>query len=263
MLFAEAKKILAMFRAAGITSVPLKGLVLAPSVYRDLGLRSMNDLDFLIPHDQRSAASKLLRKAGYLPGTFDLATGEVEPISRQTELAWRMHVGNLHSHVALVDDPFARCVRIDLSYDVDTKKDLVASKALLAGAVEGQWLGAPALMLNVVDFLIHIAIHLFKEATNVHWLEAGSNANLIKFTDLREYALGHASCLDWDEVCARATEINAGPALYYGFYFLRQLFGDPFTEEVLSRFPDMDSGVLSHYGEGEFLERFYVDGGVR
>lgn len=235
-LFAQAALALEAFGAAGVTAVPLKGLVLGPEVYPDPGRRTLNDLDFLIGRNQRRAASRALVDIGYVVGDLDPWTGTLEPASRETELTWHMYLGNLHPHVRILDDPFAQCSRIDLSYDATGSADSHLTEALLDATVEGSCCGVPCRRLTSTDFLLHIAVHLHKEGTNERWLAAGSEQNLIKFCDLREYALRLGDEVDWSAVVERSREIGADRALYYGIARLRALFADPFAETILSCF---------------------------
>lgn len=235
-LLAEAENVLRGLRERGLTAVPLKGLVLAPDVYRDLGLRAMNDVDLLIPLDERRAASDALIEMGYVVGDFDLATGQIARASAETEMSWRMHVGNLHPHALLLDDPFGMCSRIDLSYDVDTEKNYLVSKALLAGANDGAYRGVPTRVLTTIDFGIHVAVHMFKEATNDFWIQAaqGADLHLIKVCDLREYLLAYHAEIDWEQFCRRVVELGVVRAVSHGLELIRKTYGDVFVDDVLS-----------------------------
>ncbi|UWE08644.1 nucleotidyltransferase domain-containing protein [Actinacidiphila bryophytorum] len=245
VLFAEAARVLEAFDAADVTAVPLKGVVLAQEVYPDPGLRSLNDLDFLIGPHQRAVASKTLTSLGYIVGDMDPWTGALEPADRETELTWRLHLGNLHPHVRLLDDPFAPCARIDLSYDATGGGDRQLSGALLDAAEPGTCCAVPCRRLTPVDFLLHIAVHLHKEATNDRWLGAGSEQNLIKFCDLREYALHLGSDTDWKRVARRAEEIGAAAALLHSAVRVHHLFADPFAGMLVSCLADGPVGSIA------------------
>lgn len=237
VLLAEAARVLRGFGEDGITAIPLKGLVLAPEVYGDLGLRAMNDLDFLIPTAERRSASAALQRMGYVVGDYQIAGDTVELASAETELSWRMHIGNLHPHVRMLDDPFAVCARVDLSYDVDTQKNYHLSNALLAASEEGEHLGESTSLLTAVDFGIHVAIHMYKEATNEHWLAAarGAGTHLIKVCDLREYLLAQIQVTDHEVFCRRVLEIGAASAVGHGLDLVASVYDDPPIRELADR----------------------------
>src|SRR6266404_7900788 len=70
---AELARIMWHFERRQLRAVPYKGPVLAQSLYRDLGLRSFSDLDFLISPADFDRAKQALAEIGYRP------SGEVNP----------------------------------------------------------------------------------------------------------------------------------------------------------------------------------------
>jgi hypothetical protein len=70
---AELARIMEHFERRQVRAVPYKGPVLAQSLYRDLGLRSFSDLDFLISPADFERAKQALAEIGYRP------SGEVNP----------------------------------------------------------------------------------------------------------------------------------------------------------------------------------------
>src|ERR1039458_6188539 len=64
---AELARIMRHFERRQLRAVPYKGPVLAQSLYRDLGLRSFSDLDFLISSVDFERAKQALAEIGYRP----------------------------------------------------------------------------------------------------------------------------------------------------------------------------------------------------
>src|SRR5208282_1627925 len=64
---AELARIMQHFERRQLRAVPYKGPALAQSVYRDLGLRSFSDLDFLISPADFERAEQALAEIGYRP----------------------------------------------------------------------------------------------------------------------------------------------------------------------------------------------------
>ena len=64
---AELARIMQHFERRHLLALPYKGPVLAQSLYRDLGLRSFSDLDFLISPADFERAKHALAKIGYRP----------------------------------------------------------------------------------------------------------------------------------------------------------------------------------------------------
>jgi hypothetical protein len=64
---AELARIMQHFERRQLRAVPYKGAVLAQALYRDLGLRSFSDLDFLISSADFKRAKQALAEIGYRP----------------------------------------------------------------------------------------------------------------------------------------------------------------------------------------------------
>jgi len=67
---AELARIMQHFERRQLRAIPYKGPVLAQSLYRDLGLRSFSDLDFLISSADFGRAQQALAEIGYRPSLF-------------------------------------------------------------------------------------------------------------------------------------------------------------------------------------------------
>jgi hypothetical protein len=71
--YGELQRVARAFDSAGIPLIALKGLHLADLVYRDIGLRTMSDLDILVPRERMAHCIQVLRGLGFGYDT-DLAT---------------------------------------------------------------------------------------------------------------------------------------------------------------------------------------------
>ncbi|MGN7944535.1 nucleotidyltransferase domain-containing protein [Bacillus sp. 22446] len=251
--FKELKRLLQTFRKAKLKAVPLKGAILTPLVYKDYGLRMMSDIDFLIHPDDRKRASSLLKEEGFIIGKYDWATDQEIPISREEEMMWRMNAGNLYSHIKRSGEDFLKVHRVDFSYDVELKKNYDATNALLDAANEKSFLQTDTYMLEPLDFLIHLAFHLYKEATNVQYVYLHADLNLIKFCDVREYVkfAEEQNQLDWHALQARAKELGAEKALFYTFTFVDLLYQTNYIDQ-LQQLDMSDQSFLEAYGENDF-----------
>src|SRR5208282_3108781 len=66
---AELARIMQHFERCQVRALPYKGPVLAQELYRDVGLRSFSDLDFLISTADFDPAKRALAEIGYRPAT--------------------------------------------------------------------------------------------------------------------------------------------------------------------------------------------------
>ncbi|MGM0756570.1 MAG: nucleotidyltransferase domain-containing protein [Bacillota bacterium] len=251
--FQEFQRLLQIFREAKLKAVPLKGAILTPLVYKDYGLRMMSDLDFLIHPDDRKSASILLKNEGFIIGKYDWTTDQEIPISREEEMMWRINAGNLYSHVKRSGEDFLKVHRVDFSYDVELKKNYQATSALLDASEEKVFFQTDTYLLQPLDFLIHLAFHLYKEATNVQYVYLHADLNLIKFCDVREYVMyaEEQNQLDWHALQERAKELGAEKALFYTFTFLDLLYQTNYIDQM-PQLDMSDQSFLEAYGENDF-----------
>jgi hypothetical protein len=64
-LLAETLEIIAHFREAGISILPLKGAILAHTLYGDTGARHFNDIDLLVSKEDLGKSRELLQQLNY------------------------------------------------------------------------------------------------------------------------------------------------------------------------------------------------------
>ena len=131
---AEVARIMQRFERRQLLAVPYKGPVLAQSLYRDLGLRSFSDLDFLISSADFDRAKQALAEIGYKP------SGEINPA---------------------IESPAVE--RLSLRTGYERSFDSAAGKNL----VELQWALLPhfyAVDLRVEDLLARAGKAVFGEA---------------------------------------------------------------------------------------------------
>jgi len=65
LLFKGIEQVLELFKQENIKTVLLKGMALDLSVYGNMGLRQMNDIDILVPHERCMEARKILLNKGF------------------------------------------------------------------------------------------------------------------------------------------------------------------------------------------------------
>ncbi len=140
-----------LFEGAGITYAALKGAALAWSAYRDPALRTMRDLDILVPRDQAMAAYILLKDAGFYTPSDTVITPEFT-------LAHDKHFPSLFSPVFNINVE----VHFRLTNHIiagTEAADYHQPARLLARRVKGAVRGQPIAFLSPTDTLLHLMIH--------------------------------------------------------------------------------------------------------
>jgi hypothetical protein len=82
---AELLQLVGALEEAGIPSIPLKGAVLAHTLYPDPALREFSDIDILVREGDLSRAKQVLSSLGFLLTRSDLAGAQ------ETAFRWRMY----------------------------------------------------------------------------------------------------------------------------------------------------------------------------
>lgn len=103
LLFSELAKFAALLDAAAIRYIVLKGAALAATVYEEPGLRSMGDLDVMVPVDDFAEAQSLAESLGYRLAAPPLFSRSHELQGRHLEM--RRMVGSNPVALELHDEP--------------------------------------------------------------------------------------------------------------------------------------------------------------
>ena len=224
---AELARIMQQFERAQLRAVPYKGPVLAELLYRDLGLRSFTDLDFLISPANFDRAKRTLAEIGYRPAA-DIAPA-VEQLWLRTgyERSFDSAAGKnlVEMQWALLPHFYG----VDLSVD-----DLLArASRTVIGECEMPCLSPED---SLIVLCLHAAKHLW---TRLIWL-----------SDIAETL--RTQTIDYSLVASRAQELGIARILGVSFWLAENVLGvelPDFCEESIAA----DASVLP-LGR-EFAER--------
>lgn len=182
LILGEATALVRDFRAAGIPTLMLKGIVLALLYYRDLGLRPMLDFDVLVPFKYKARALEQTRSRNwkekfYAPHACGFNTLQDNEF-------------DLHWHA------FAECCQAN------------ADDELWSRAVPFQIGDEQTLTLDPTDTLLHVCVHglAWNVIPPVRWV--ADAAMILRAADI-----------DWTRLIAQARErhlaLTASRALEY------------------------------------------------
>lgn len=207
---AEAlNEVLAALRQAHVVGLPVKGLVLAETLYGGLGLRSLGDLDVLVRPADLPAARAQLRGLGFAP----------EPNPSFDDLDHPFH-----------DPPYYRDapggkVCLELHWGLWASRFFrLSPDALWQRAVPAQLHGADVQILSPEDTLLHLAIHRSRSPLRLRFV-----------CDIAELLVRHHTALDWAYLLEQARAAGARTALFYALDLAHQLLGAPLPAEILPR----------------------------
>jgi len=184
-----------------IRVIVLKGAALLKTVYRDVALRPMEDIDLMVRQEHLSELKKVLETIGFAqnrlyPGSFGKGILSID----------------IHSDFLSSDRIRSRQEILDIS-----AADIWGSAIPLNGS-------SALYRLPNRDNLIALSFHLLKHRYD----------RLIWFVDIAESIKAYQSVLDWQDLIAYSRCVRAERLLLYTLLLTRRLIGVRVPDEVLA-----------------------------
>jgi hypothetical protein len=205
-LYSELEKILDSFSREGIEVILLKGAAFATTLYPDIGLRPMKDLDILIHKKDIERAKKEVAGLGY---SFDPISLDLKKKDLPLEEYYLLH----HPHLP----PFYKkkghvFLEVHWALTSKTMPYKFDTPGLWERAVEETISGRMTRVLSTEDALVYMCAHVAR-----HRFSAG----------LREYhdilMLTHRIA-QWNRVTDLACENHLKTPVYYALLYTSQLY---------------------------------------
>jgi hypothetical protein len=230
-------KLVDLFEAHDIPVIPLKGPVLAASIYGDIALRQFGDLDVLVHEQDVTRAKDLLRSQGYQPRGQRTSTQEAASLQVGFHNQFVSHDNKvlIELHWRLID------WRFSVPFDLDRLWERLEPVSLADTMVHS---------FSPEDLLLFLCVHGSKP--NHHWGQLG------RICDVAELVHVHQG-LDWEQVVAQAGRLGSERRLLLGLLLTRDLLGIVLPEQVRLRIQadPVVKSLAAQVGEWLFRE---VDG---
>lgn len=221
-MFAELERVLSKLEESGIATILLKGAALAVTVYSDLALRPMADIDLLIPLSNLRKAVDTVEAMAYEP--------ENPPMRRGLEQLFFYEINfrggerclvHLELHWDLVGGAGSR-------YRPNMNWFWEQTRRIRLGS-------ASALILSPTAHFLHAAVH-------VSLKHGGDDMRLLWLFDLH---LMITSCqdLDWSQLISKSIEFHWAPAIRSVLSELYQMFATPIPAWVLETLASEEDAV--------------------
>ncbi|MDD4357184.1 MAG: nucleotidyltransferase family protein, partial [Smithellaceae bacterium] len=232
---AQSRLVLKTLNSEGIPTIPLKGIVMANSVYENIGLREMNDFDLLVPPEKLARAAELLNDMGYKPmqsfhlDSFTQAGKHLPRFIKKDHVAIEIHWN--------ITSP-------NMSYSIDPHE-------LWDHAVPVQILDYETLMLSPEDLLLHLCMHTSYE----HQFNFGLRPSC----DIAEVIDHFGGTLDWQVVAERATQRNWARGVYLALVIASEFAGADVPRDVLGKLrpADVTDAVLNTVGTQILSDKYF------
>lgn len=216
------KEIARQMDSENIKYAALKGAYLT-ELYPE-GARTSNDLDILIMRQDIPRVTELLKSSGYVQGF--IRNEKIVPATRNEIVNAMLHRGETIPFVKEINQPAMKFSEIDVNLSLNGKADSqqTVEKKMLEHRVRMQGNSEEELyILDSVDFLIQLCVHLHKEATNELWIERGMDWTLYKFTDIYLYCKRNLNKSYIDKLLQRIEQYGLEKECYFSLYHMYDL----------------------------------------
>lgn len=192
---------------AGVEFIPLKGLILAETVYPHIAVRPSIDLDILVRKENLSETSKLLSKLGYqrqeryYSFKFCQQVGVNFNFMKENNLPL-----DLHWHI--IRPPYSKNIRIDKLWESAVTRNINGQKTLV---------------LSPENQLLHLCLHF---ATHGY-------AGLLWLIDISELIHTYHENLDWKSFLKNVKDYKVQGIIERVLGIVRSVFEPPIPEFVL------------------------------
>jgi hypothetical protein len=233
VLYHELGKVLKLFSENNIRVIVLKGAYLAEKVYPHIGLRTMGDLDLLVPKGDLVKVQKLLLGRGY-------QQSEQLSINDQCEKS--------HHLIPFLNE---NAIMIEIHWTL-SRHILDQDKAFINGLWERskpcEIAGENVSILSPEDIILYLCIHNSFHHFFVLWLKA--------FCDFVETVKHYHDKIEWKKILLYAKSWNMIRCVYITLYFVSDLMEVSIPDRVLSRLKQngFDEEVISIAKERMFAD---------
>ena len=211
LLQQELNKVISLLNQSSVQVIVLKGASLLESVYKNIALRPMSDVDLLVERKNLSRAKSILQDMGYHKPNF-LDHESLEKFGGEIHL-YREGGVFLDIHASLYQyERFRNIFKIDLDGELWSKSRMLATR-------EGE-----IRILNPTYLIMHLCMH--------HAI-AHSFVGLFRFCDLREAILAYQQDINWQDLVSKASKYKIKKIVYYNLVLMQDLFGPVVTEDIL------------------------------
>lgn len=233
----ELRRVLREFAEHEIRCVVLKGASLLESLYSDLALRHLSDLDLMVGEQDLERSYDLVQDLGYRPY-----------VSREKQAQEKAR----HRH-------YPRLIGVDDGLPIELHRHLMWRESLLYFDVGPLWqrarettiVGQPALVLAPEDLLAHLCLHFFVDARSYY----PSRGALMKLVDISETIRRAEAGLDWTRFVRNVDDWGLGVVVGCVLLTVERLLGTATPKSVLEALGSsrLDPALLDLYVEHRAL----------
>jgi hypothetical protein len=214
-LYKELRRILEALKDKRIDVIVLKGAFLAETVYGDIGLRSMGDIDLLVKKEDLSRTDKIMTDLRYVASTLKHShewyaeNHHHLPPYYQSENGVKVEI---HWHIVKLSKPF---------HEKMIERFWKRARPIKLANTQ-------ALALSPEDLLLHLCLHSLSHGFAPKVL-------LRQLCDISESLKYYEKEFNWIQFQEDMNEYQLTRLIYSTFYFIKKVLGNNITDNVLSQ----------------------------
>lgn len=214
-LYAELNEMVKTFHDMGVRVIVLKGMALAKTVYGDIGLRPMGDIDLLVKKEDLPHAEKIMTKLGY---HFH---GDIPPEWYREN---HQHISYLHPD---------KDIPVEIHWHIARKAHLSRIRVTDTDIIEGWWEGArtiefsgrKALMLCPDDLIMHLSLHFLKHRFISQNGSFSSKVALIQLCDIFQTLKYYRDEIDWIRLKSKTEKYGIDSPIFTTLFIVKEILG--------------------------------------
>lgn len=225
---------------AGIDFIPLKGLSLCSRVYKDDGLRPMDDIDILIKEEDLRKTKDILFTCGLEPERTEYQSVIHAALEAYSSKEWIENSRERTDEVHFRD--FNNGFMIDLHWNlmvIGSKRQFDMGKIWGRG-VEGNVSGIPCRFLSQEDELLHLIFHLIEK----HLVKGNGGVRLIWLVDIVYFLTVFQDKIDWSYIEREIELFKPDKEFYRVIRFLSSNYHVSFPDKIICH-PDSSMTEIS------------------
>lgn len=213
-------KLCELMQSADFSFALLKGAYLITQVY-ETGDRTSNDVDILINEKDVGKCRKILNDNGFIQGWVE--NGKVIEASRNDIVMAKMNFGETIPFIKKTENGF---INIDVNFSLGYKpmEDDSIITEMLQRTVTYPYKATKLITLEDKDFIIHLCLHLYKEATTSEWVFRRKDLNLYKFNDIYILLTKKGSTEMYKKLAERITHYGVEKECYFALFHTRVIY---------------------------------------
>lgn len=258
--FTEYQHVLSNLEKGGVTAIVLKGMYLAPYIYKDFGIRRFHDMDILIAENEREKAISIIEKTGYVQGEYNEKKDE---LVLSTEDSIEESHATLQHEVGFIKVNKETAIPIVYMIELHTHMETIYDETrwniqeLFERKVQYTFNNSFAYRLSNEDMLIHLCYHNYWHTQSLQDIYERRDILLRNYMDIRLFIKNTPIC--WNKIFDFKSDANLWEAISYSLYYCHQIFGDVLDDNIYSRF---DKAAIENNSQ-KIYDRWIIKKGHR